>query len=139
MYICNKIALSKSTQNEENNYTLLRYFRNLECDYLFSSLFDFSTFNDSSFGLKSQSDYRFTVCFHRLVCSCQNYEKINSFGFFHFDSFYELDLDQYFDRFILRDSFESDIFWRYWNDYRTFSQLQITQKTQSLKSSTHGK
>ncbi len=139
MYICNKIALSKSTQNEENNDALLRYFRNFERNYLSGSLFDFSTFNHSSVRLKSQSFCRFTICFNRFVCNFQNYKKINSFGFFYFDSFNDLDLDQYFGRLVFRNSSRSHLFWRNRNDHWAFDQLQITQKTQSLKSSTHGK
>lgn len=120
MYICNKIALSKCTTNEENNLILLRYFRNFKRDDLPGSLFDFSTFNNPSFGHKSQPNYRFSICFDRFICNSQNYEKIKSFGFVNFDCFNEFNLDQYFDRFILRDSFGSHLFWRNWNDYRTF-------------------
>jgi len=97
VYICNKIALSKSTHNEENKHILLRYFRNFERDHLSGALFDFSSFNDSPFRIESQPNYRFTICFDRFICNSQNYKKISSFGIVNFGCFHGADLDQYFD------------------------------------------
>lgn len=139
VYICNLIALSKITGNEENDLIFLRYFRSFKCHVMPYSLFGFSTLNNPANRVKSQSVYRFNICLDRCICCFQNYEKINSFGFIYFDCFNEFDLDQYFDRSIFRNSFGSHIFWGDRNDHWTFDQLQITQKTQSLKSITHGK
>lgn len=91
------IALSKCTRNEENNNILLRYFRNFKCDNLPRTLFDFSTFNDTSIRRNSQPNNRFTICFDWLICNPQNYEKIESFGFFYFDCFNQLNLDKHFE------------------------------------------
>ena len=57
VYICNKIALSKCTRNEENYNTFLRYFRNLKCDNLFDALSDFSASDCAAIRHESQSIY----------------------------------------------------------------------------------